>query len=116
MTEENFSYNVPPEDIEKYGFIECIRHHLEEGRRARGVDIVYDYIDRELMNQNFEKIELMCRQIIEANLPRYIALSALTITMSELKKLVTTRNELAECIRRTCKTEKEIDELLNGLI
>jgi hypothetical protein len=113
---EPYPFSVTPEEIEKYGFIGCIRSKIEEGRRARGVDVVFDYIDRELIAQNFEKIELMCRQIIEADLPRYVALSALTITMSESKRLATIRNELAECIRKTCKDEEEIDELLHGLI
>ena len=113
---EPYLPNAILEEIEKYGFIKCISRKIEEGKRARGVDVVYDCIDRELMVGNFEKIELMCRQIIEAKLPRYIALSALTITLSESKKFATVRNELAEYIRSTCKIEEEIVNLLHGLI
>lgn len=62
--------------------IQTIREHLNAGRRARAIDVVYGTLDELLRGGEFAKATEVLRALCAHDMPLCILLSAITITMS----------------------------------
>lgn len=96
-----------------------IRKHLEAGRRASAIDIVYDSIDELLLSKSFSDASTVIRAIIQEDFPLPILLSALTISLPWRDMLRGVRAELVDVIRRRALQdggEAKAAAVLSGLV
>ena len=94
------------------GIILEILNLVADNKRAKAIDIVYDYLDDLLLSKQFEKAILFINQILKEQFTVSILLSILIITLPYKKEIGQIRLDVIENIKSRDSNEK----LLVGLI
>ena len=95
-----------------------IQQDVRQGHRAKAVDALYDELDQQLIRRQFESASVIMSAMIQNELPLFILVSALTVTLPWRSNLDASRAELVNHVRTRAISEggpAKAEAVLRGL-